>query len=383
MLGRLLSLLVLSLIFIITNCVNAEAFAVKGIFTELECFSMKQDGVEYIPLVYIAEANNTSWRWNAFERMLRLYKQGHQMRVSPGLPFVELDGTVRKIAGKPFFYQGTLMVPAELSGLKWWQKLKVPEKPKVKKEKKVQKPVKPKPVKAVDPRIIDFVIIDPGHGGKDCGAIGPGNLREKDLVLQYSHALARELRKRGIRVSMTRERDFFVTLPDRARMSNESGADLFISVHANSHRNSQSNGFEVFYLSDTMDEDVRMVELLENGYAAKYAANNSYVMSHLNDRRMCKSFLAKQQKEAKRLSSFIEKGVSKTGMIRSRGTKGGRFFVLKWVENPSVLLELGFLSNAGDRRRMLNSSYRQKMIKAIADALMRYKSDFERRKGLV
>ena len=106
--------------------------------------------------------------------------------------------------------------------------------------------------------------MDPGHGGKDSGAVGQVGILEKDIVLEVAKELRWLLKARGFEVVMTRESDHFVTLGKRAHMANQEDADLFISLHANAAKNPDAHGVEVFYLSDEMDDYARAVAAAEN-----------------------------------------------------------------------------------------------------------------------
>lgn len=184
--------------------------------------------------------------------------------------------------------------------------------------------VTPAPV----PRSAPLIAVDPGHGGRDPGAIGIGGLREKDVVLDISRHLQRILSENGMRVLMTRSDDRFVSLDGRSTIANRANADLFVSVHANAInlRRPDINGVETFYYSS----------------------------------------------DGRPLAGSIQQSVlEKTGM-RSRGVKRARFYVLRHTEMPAVLVEVGFVTGRDDAPKLRDPAFRRQMAEAIADGVLNY-----------
>ncbi|MBP0021335.1 MAG: N-acetylmuramoyl-L-alanine amidase [Cyanobacteria bacterium SBLK] len=173
-----------------------------------------------------------------------------------------------------------------------------------------------------------LITIDPGHGGKDPGAIGIGGLREKDVVLPISLEVARILQQNGVQVVMTRNRDYFVSLAGRAALANRSRADIFVSIHANaiSMRRPDVNGVETFYYS----------------YSGR------------------------------RLASAIQSRILRNIRIGNRGVKRARFYVLRHTSMPSALVEVGFVTGRYDAPRLATSSFRSQMARAIAEGILDY-----------
>ncbi|MEA5471323.1 N-acetylmuramoyl-L-alanine amidase [Spirulina sp. 06S082] len=173
-----------------------------------------------------------------------------------------------------------------------------------------------------------LVVLDPGHGGKDPGAIGIGGLRETDVVLPISLEIAQILRDRGINVVMTRSDDRFISLQERAYMANRTRADIFTSIHANAvgGYRPEVNGMETYYYS--------------RGY---------------------------------RLAQIVHQAILETVPIaRNRGIKQARFYVLRNTSMPSILVEVGFVTGQIDSRNLANPAYRSQMAQAIALGILRY-----------
>ena len=225
------------------------------------------------------------------------------------------------------------------------------------------------------------VVIDPGHGGKDPGAIGRGGLKEKDLVLDVSLKLARALEGKGINVILTRTKDVFFPLWKRCEIANDEGADLFISVHANASRKRKAHGFEVYYLSEAIDDNARALEAAENAVLRFENSQNEY---HSRDVKttLWDIFHTENRVESIELAQSICKRVKKNfSFIKDRGVKSARFHVLKGTRMPAILVEIGFLSNYREEAKLRREFYKQAMARAIADGILDYKRIYDRTNG--
>ena len=172
-----------------------------------------------------------------------------------------------------------------------------------------------------------LVAIDPGHGGKDPGAIGIGGVQEKNIILPISQQVAQLLQQRGVQVKLTRASDFFVSLDGRAQIANRAGANLFVSIHANAISLSRPdvNGLETYYYQS-----------------------------------------------GQRLAQTIHRSILRRVNIRDRGVRRARFFVLRKTTMPSVLVEVGFLTGNEDSANLRNPNYRRQMAEAIANGILEY-----------
>lgn len=173
----------------------------------------------------------------------------------------------------------------------------------------------------------DLVVIDPGHGGRDPGAIGIGGLREKDVVLPISLEISQILQRQGVRVLMTRSDDRYISLAGRTQMANQARADIFVSVHANAISMSRPdvNGVETYYFSS-----------------------------------------------GARLARSIHQSILQSIPMRNRGIKTARFYVLRTASMPAVLVEVGFVTGRDDAPRLANPTFRSQMAQAIARGILLY-----------
>jgi N-acetylmuramoyl-L-alanine amidase len=210
------------------------------------------------------------------------------------------------------------------------------------------------------------VVIDAGHGGQDPGAIGTTGVREKDVVLDAALLLRQALEARGnYRVALTRDADRFVPLPDRVRFARAQNADLFISLHADSHANPASCGASVYTLSERGADRAQTVMASQNwDLDLGDAPRRGVVGDILVD-------LA-QRETTNRSGQFAETVIGRLGQVSPllRNThRNAGFFVLLAPDVPAVLIETGFLSNAADERRLASSRERASIAEAIAGAV--------------
>ncbi len=206
------------------------------------------------------------------------------------------------------------------------------------------------------------IILDAGHGGHDSGARGNGYL-EKDIALKVILDIYDEL-KNEYNVILTRKDDTFVPLNKRADLGNENNADLFVSVHLNSSPNKQAHGAEVFYFSKNPSTYARQLAKYENSFDIKGARAIEAsqfiiqdVMYHLN------------QKQSAVLANTVLDGIVRDMGLRRRRVDGANFAVLRGSNSPSILIEIGFVSNKDDIKKYSTPYGRRKVAKIIADAI--------------
>lgn len=214
------------------------------------------------------------------------------------------------------------------------------------------------------------VVIDPGHGGHDTGTVGPEGLMEKELVLDVALRLGRQVREMlGAKVFYTRSDDTFIPLEERTKLANTEKADLFISVHANSSPEPMATGVETYFFNFTSDRNSLDLATREN-------ATSTSSISDLNDllhKAVLKAKLAESREFAQKVqSSLWVSSVKINGRSRDRGVKQAPFVVLIGANMPSVLAEIGFVSNPHDEKVLQKPEQRQK----IADALFKGVSQY-------
>lgn len=228
------------------------------------------------------------------------------------------------------------------------------------------------PVTINRPYAIKRIVLDPGHGGKDPGAIGPKGTQEKDITLKLAQELADILReKEGYEVLMTRMDDTFVPLDERTRMANKHDADLFVSVHCNASVSSKLKGFEVYFLSETAsDPRADAVARFENAPLAlegKKAPTPSRVQQVL--RSLVKTANINESSE---VGALVHQHLDKRLQTDALGVKQAAFYVLRGAEMPAVLIEVGFLSNAREEKSLQKADYRHKISQGIVEAIKTY-----------
>lgn len=222
------------------------------------------------------------------------------------------------------------------------------------------------------------IVIDPGHGGVDPGTIGVSKTYEKNVTLAMARDIKKALEATGrFKVVLTRDRDIFIRLRDRVRKAREVGADLFISIHADSVKNRKTRGLSVYTLSDkASDKEAAALAHKENKAdliaGIDLSSENAEVTNILID-------LA--QRETMNQSAIVAQGLvqelkREVKLLRNTHRFAG-FAVLKAPDLPSVLVEAGFLSNAQDERNLLSRKYRARMAKALAQGVKRHFDNIE------
>ncbi len=223
------------------------------------------------------------------------------------------------------------------------------------------------------------VVIDAGHGGKDAGAVGPAGLIEKDITLDIAKRLKETLEKQGINVVLTRDDDKLVSLKKRVSIANASAVDLFLSIHCNAAFSDRARGFEIYFLSPATDDLARAVETVEN----------SVIMFEPDSSNKSKEFLTlladlkytEYRKESKMLAEMIQSNLDMAFSIPDRGVKSALFYVLRGLEAPAVLIELGFISNPSEEKLMQNEGYRQLLSENLAESVLQFKKAFDMSAG--
>jgi N-acetylmuramoyl-L-alanine amidase len=219
---------------------------------------------------------------------------------------------------------------------------------------------------------IGKIVIDPGHGGHDTGSIGPNGLEEKDLVLDVGRRLGKLLQARlGADVVFTRKDDTFIPLETRTSIANQEQADLFVSIHANSSRDSDARGVETYYLNFTSSAEALDVAARENAASDK----SIHELQDLVKKIALKEKIEESREFASNVQRALHSGLSaKNPGIRDRGVKKAPFVVLIGANMPSILAEISFVSNPGDERRLTTPEYRQRIAESLYRGISKYVS---------
>ncbi|PDW80837.1 N-acetylmuramoyl-L-alanine amidase [Helicobacter pylori] len=214
------------------------------------------------------------------------------------------------------------------------------------------------------------IVLDAGHGGKDCGAMSTNLVCEKDIVLEVVKFLHKELKKRGYSVLLTRDKDIYIDLVARTELANKKSADLFISVHANSipkHSTSNAHGIETYFLSTARSERARKVAEQENKDDVNLMDyfSKSLLLNSLNTQRLIVS---------NKLAIDVQYGMLQSVRknypdVVDGGVREGPFWVLAGALMPSILIEIGYNSHAIESKRIQSKPYQKILAKGIADGI--------------
>ena len=323
-----------------------------------------------------ALASALSYAWTG-ETM---HMDGERVRFSPGSPFFSVGDRVYQLPN-PVYHSGRhLMVPVSWA-LDWLPR------------------VRPRRWRHLDGRLVELppstprppkrdswvVLIDPGHGGQDPGAIGVRGTREKDVTLSIATRLARELeREEGVEAFLTRDRDTLIALADRPRVLRLRGVehtpDLFLSIHANSmpRKPNATRGFESYFLAVAKSDEARQVALRENsslqfeeGREPEDIDPLQFMLSDLQS--------AGNLRESSLFANTISSILSAKLSAPDLGVRQAGFWVLWEANMPAVLVEVGYLSNTSEERQLRSSSYQAKIADALADAVVTYLSEYGQR----
>ncbi|BAW73388.1 N-acetylmuramoyl-L-alanine amidase [Helicobacter pylori] len=214
------------------------------------------------------------------------------------------------------------------------------------------------------------IVLDAGHGGKDCGAMSANLVCEKDIVLEVVKFLHKELKKRGYSVLLTRDKDIYIDLVGRTELANKKSADLFISVHANSipkRSTSNAHGIETYFLSTARSERARKVAEQEN-------KDNVNLMDYFSKSLLLNSLNTQRLIVSNKLAIDVQYGMLQS--IRKNypdvvdgGVREGPFWVLAGALMPSILIEIGYNSHAIESKRIQSKPYQKILAKGIADGI--------------
>lgn len=321
-------------------------------------------GIKYFPLINICQKKDIAWNYDAVSHTVILSKEDSEIRLLLDSSLALVDGKPEDLKQPLMLYRGMIVVPYTLNNS-------------LAKLLKFRAPLE----KGVPPHYrINKICIDAGHGGKDPGAVGRYyGLKEKNIVLDIAMRMRRQLKAKGLEVVTTRASDIFVPLEKRAQIANRSGADLFISIHANASRRRSTSGFEVYYIGDNADDNARALALAENGavfpkdkidlgprnfYQAGLSKNVKAILWDL--------MLTENRFESVELARQICKFSAQDAGVKVLGIKGGPFAVLRQTQMPAILVEVGFISNLQEEKYFKNAFYRQQVAEALVCGILSY-----------
>ncbi len=326
-----------------------------------ETFSLQ--GIDYVPIINLCRSEGVDWEWDSLAKVVTLSSADKEIKLLVGSSSILVDTEAKQIRHPVKLYQGIVVIPASFVPQMRYL-LKIP----------------PMEKESVGVHKLRKIVIDPGHGGSDPGAIGKSGLREKDVVLGIAKRLKAALEKESIEVILTRDSDEFISLWKRAQIANSQNVDLFISVHANASRSRSLQGFEVYYLSEKTDDYARALVAAEN---AAFAFEGEVIDSPSTDLKatLWDMLFSENRDESIELAKEICRAAVRKAGVKTKRIKGAPFYVLKRTQMPSILIEVGYLSNPTEEARLGNSFYRQRLVEAIASGVLEYKREYERTDG--
>ncbi|MCP4005329.1 MAG: N-acetylmuramoyl-L-alanine amidase [bacterium] len=226
-----------------------------------------------------------------------------------------------------------------------------------------------------DSRPVRRIVIDPGHGGKDPGAIGSGRVQEKKVVLEISKELRKQLERAGFEVFMTREKDVFISLEKRTAIANKLHADVFLSIHANASPDKRTHGVETYLLDTRYDRQTARVAARENGTTVGQLSELQKILASLR--------LGYNERFAARLAQSVQTSLlgslgKKFRGTRNLGVKRGPFLVLFQANMPAVLVEVGFVSNRNEARNLKTPGFARAAARGIAGGIVGYREHHAR-----
>lgn len=350
-------------------------------------------GKDYLSFVEIARSLNIGFSFDMNLQRGRLYHKDRLAVFSVGFPVAISNGILLKSDYETIRHNGMVLIPLETALLtieSFFSGISFEEK-----EQEILFSLTEAPPDSYDyvpsadpvPRHdkITFIVIDPGHGGKDPGAIGLNSLKEKDLVLDFSMALKAELEKKlkDVRIIMTRKDDRFLELAERTDIANkhlkkgENG--IFLSIHFNASVSPKVSGFETYFLSQNpSNEAARRTAALENDVIVLEERNTK---SDYKDIDYIEALMmtTQIQRESSKLAESIQGAVENNiKALKSNGVKKADFFVLRGVLMPAVLIEAGYITHAKDADFVKNRKNHSKIAKSIVDGIEEFIVEFEK-----
>jgi N-acetylmuramoyl-L-alanine amidase len=351
----------------------------------------KINGLQYVSLHRLINTLGIESSFDPVFQKGRLYHKSHYLVYKTGYasiiidnrlinesyPVIRMNGGIYIPKGTALLIAGTFfsnMIITEKSGKIVFSEAPAPER---KKEKITLPDKKGK---------IAFIILDPGHGGKDPGAIGKGGLKEKTINLQVAKKVERILKKdlSGLKIKLTRSNDRFIELAERAEIANrELRKDvngLFVSIHVNASISTRISGFETYFLSQNpTNEEARKTATLENNVIV--LENNGKGKNKYNDLEYMEALMltTQIQKESSILADLIQNNLDrKITEFKSRGVHKADFYVLRGALMPAVLVEIGFITHKKEASYLKKDAYQEKIAEGISNGVLKFIDEYNK-----
>lgn len=330
-------------------------------------------GYPAVGLGALAGALGYAWSGDAIEL------EGERVQFSAHSPYFHAGGRVHQLAFAPYRTEGALMVPVQWASE--WLPAAMPARWRYREGRleavaAPRRTAEPPPARRPDRWV---VVVDAGHGGIDPGAIGPRGTKEKEVALAIARALAATLEEHPrIQVVMTRTRDTLIALDDRPRIANRAGADLFVSIHTNALPRPQIAGFETYFLDEAKTQDAARVAQMENA-AARFdrggAGGELDPITFMLRDLVQNDYLI----ESWRFAEVVQDALAESVDAPNRGVKNAGFYVLVGANMPSVLVEVGYITNPREEQHLRSAAYQRRVADALARSIEAYLQKYGRR----
>ena len=339
----------------------------------------------------LAKQNGADFHWFPIQKTFILVDKTDTLKFAVGLPYATSHGQTVELSRAPAIEGGHIVIDSA-DAAKFFKATPATEKPassiaakssdakaasSAAKTAAATKPATPKNETA-GTREVRTIVIDPGHGGKDTGAQGK-NSNEKDIVLSIGKLLKKELEKEGFNVKMTRDKDVFIELGQRANLANQWDGDLFISLHCNAidatpERKKQIKGYHVYVLRAPESEEDKAIARRENKVATLYGEKNAKEELSPIEWFKLEARLEKYKQNSYMFTEEMLKAMDGGKIKRQSGGVGGAgFMVLVGALMPAVLFEIGFISNPEDEAYMMTDKGQKDIAERISKAVSSYK----------
>ncbi len=303
---------------------------------------------EYISLGAFCKKHNLQYQFDTIDDTIKIYSADASITLLLNSYAGISSGSIFYLKRTPFYYQGQILLPRQLEEMFTSQRL-----------------TSFKPVFS-----LDTVVIDPGHGGKDPGAISKSGFQEKDINLRVSKFLKQELEQRGFKVFLTRSNDVFLTLRQRVESARKHDADLFVSVHANANKSSRVDGLEIYYLTPSRLRCQERSLTLAKTEDFRGKNVNFYTKAILWDMLISKNYSLSVETSQIVYFTFRDLG------FKIKPPKKAAYYVLRYAYVPSILFEMGYLSNYREEKILRKTYYQKQIAEAMATAISALKKQY-------
>jgi len=360
------------LIIALSGCATVPKSETCPVSSGLKDSIVSIDGMSYVPLLVVSDRFNFKWSWDTVSRKLGMQNNNIYARFMEGSRFVLINDEIEDMHAPAILYQGALMAPVSFvqSRILYLQL----------KESETTIPKRAR-ISPAGTYLLGKVIIDPGHGGKDPGALGRCGLREKDVTLDVSKRLKEILEVEGFQACLTRSDDRFIPLAKRSQIANNYEADFFVSIHVNSAKVKNAKGFEVYYLAEAGDEAAKELAQEENACLKFEQASFDLKSSSDLEGILWDLVSTENRAESIQLANNISREAKKNLWVYQRGVKSAKFYVLKGARMPAILVEIGFISNRDEEQKLNDPNYRDFVAMAIAKGILNYREEYQVAEG--